>query len=161
MKLKLDLHPIYNESRAIDSALQGIMDEATQKRTTELEIITGKGSGQLKKSVLRFLDQPEVRARYHRIEKDGDNWGRLFVHFRWERLQAAKAVALPLETASYICFCCQAAVSVPVSAEALRENGPEDREAECPACGSPNRLSIRLDRRGAVQIRAESGYEAA
>ena len=161
MKLKLDLHPIYNDSRAIDSALQGIMDEATQKRTTELEIITGKGSGQLKKSVLRFLDQPEVRARYHRIEKDGDNWGRLFVHFRWERLQAAKAVALPLETASYICFCCQAAVSVPVSAEALRENGPEERTDDCPACGSPNRLSIRLDRRGAVQIRAESGYEAA
>ena len=124
MKLKLDLHPIYNDSRAIDAALQGIMDEATQKRTTELEIITGKGSGQLKKSVLRFLDQPEIRARYHRVEKDGDNWGRLFVHFRWERLQAAKAVALPPEVADYQCFCCQAVVSVPVSAEALGGKRP-------------------------------------
>jgi len=160
MKLKLDLHPIYNDSRAIDAALNGIMDEATEKRTTELEIITGKGSGQLKKAVIRFLDQPEVRARYHRVEKDGDNWGRLFVHFRWERLQAAKAVPLPPETASYTCFCCQAIVSVPVSAETLRETGPEEREAECPACGSPNRLSLKVDRRGAVQIRAVSGYEA-
>jgi len=160
MKLKLDLHPIYNDSRAIDAALHGIMDEATEKRTTEVEIITGKGSGQLKKAVLRFLDQPDVKARYHRVEKDGDNWGRLFVHFRWERLQAAKAVALPPELASYTCFCCQVAVSVPVSAETVREAGPEERVEECPACGSPNRLNIRLDRKGQVQVRAESGYDA-
>ena len=30
--------------------------------TTEVEIIPGKGSGQLKKAVLRFLDQPEVQG---------------------------------------------------------------------------------------------------
>ena len=81
MKLKLDLHPIYNDSRAIEQALQGVLDEATEKRATEIEIIPGKGSGQLKKAVIRFLDQPNVKARYHRIEKDGENWGRLFVHF--------------------------------------------------------------------------------
>lgn len=160
MKLKLDLHPIYNDSRAIDAALEGMMVEATAKRASEVEIIPGKGSGQLKKAVLRFLDQPDVKAQYHRVEKDGDNWGRLFVHFRWERVQAAKAVALPPETAVYVCFCCQAAVSVPVSAETLRETGPEERVAECPACGSPNRLHLRLDRKEEVQIRAESGYEA-
>ena len=160
MKLKLDLHPIYNDTRAIEASLQGIMDEATQKRATEVEIIPGKGSGQLKKAVLRFLDQPDIRARYHRIEKDGDNWGRLFVHFRWERHQESKAALLPPETASYQCFCCQAAVAVPVSAEALQEDGPEERQAECPACGSPNRLHLHLDRRGAVQIDAASGYDA-
>ena len=60
MKLKLDLHPIYNDSRAIDLALRGIMDEAIEKRITEVEIITGIGSGQLKRAVLRFLDQPEL-----------------------------------------------------------------------------------------------------
>lgn len=161
MKLKLDLHPIYNDSRAIEAALQGIMDEAVAKRASEVEIIPGKGSGQLKKAVLRFLDQPEIKAQYHRMEKDGDNWGRLFVHFRWERLQAAKAVALPPETAVYTCFCCQAEVSVSVSAENLRETGPDERMAECPACGSPNRLHLRLDRQGQVQIWAESGYETA
>ena len=35
-----------------------------------IEIIPGKGSGQLKKRVLRFLDQKEIKAKYHRIEKD-------------------------------------------------------------------------------------------
>jgi DNA-directed RNA polymerase subunit RPC12/RpoP len=159
MKLKLDLHPIYNDSRAIDAALKGIMDEATAKRSTEVEVIPGKGSGQLKKAVLRFLDQPEVKARYHRIEKDGDNWGRLFIHFRWERLQEPKAVARPRETADYACFCCGTAVTVPVSAETLRENGPETRQAECPSCGSPNSLTVQLDPRGTVQIDAISGYE--
>ena len=44
----------------------------------------GKGSGQLKKRVLRFLDQKDVKALYHRVEKDSQNWGRLFVHFRWK-----------------------------------------------------------------------------
>ncbi len=159
MKLKLDLHPIYNDSRAIDLALTGIMDEATRTRATDVEIITGKGSGQLKKAVLRFLDQPEVRARFHRIEKDGDNWGRLFVHFRWERLQAAKAVATPPETAEYVCFCCGTPVTIKVSKETLEEEGPEARLAECPSCGSPNQLSLRLDRRGVVTVSTVSGYE--
>jgi hypothetical protein len=47
------------------------------------EIIPGKGSGQLKKRVLRFLEQKEIKALYHRVEKDSDNFGRVFVHFRW------------------------------------------------------------------------------
>jgi dsDNA-specific endonuclease/ATPase MutS2 len=84
MKLKLDLHDIYNRGQDIDRALQSIMDEAVAKKATLVEIIPGKGSGQLKKRVLRFLDQKEVKARYHRIEKDSKNWGRLFIHFRWK-----------------------------------------------------------------------------
>jgi len=159
MKLKLDLHPIYDDSRRIELALQGILDEATEKRATEVEIIPGKGSGALKKSVLRFLDRPEVKARYHRVEKDGDNWGRLFIHFRWERVQAAKAVAVPPEKASYTCFCCQADVPISVSRADLEDSGPETRLADCPSCGSPNRLSLSLDRKGQVQVQAMSGYE--
>ena len=95
MKLKLDLHPIYNDSQKIEAALLSSLQEALQNRITELEIIPGKGSGQLKKAVLRFLDRPEIKSQYHRIEKDGDNWGRLFVHFRWERLQEGKAAPAP------------------------------------------------------------------
>lgn len=41
-----------------------------------VKIIPGKGSGALKKRVLRFLDQKEVRVLYHRVEKDSDNFGR-------------------------------------------------------------------------------------
>jgi DNA-nicking Smr family endonuclease len=84
VKLKLDLHDIFNRGTEIDKALRGIIDEAIEKRVTLVEIIPGKGSGQLKKKVLRFLDQKDVKQLYHRVEKDGDNWGRLFVHFRYE-----------------------------------------------------------------------------
>ena len=84
VKLKLDLHEIYNRGHDIDRALRGIIDEAVAKKATLVEIIPGNGSGQLKKKVLRFLDQKEIKQLYHRVEKDGDNWGRLFVHFRFD-----------------------------------------------------------------------------
>ncbi len=84
MKLKLDLHDIYNRGDEIDRALQSIIAEAVAKKAPLVEIITGKGSGQLKKRVLRFLDRKDIRAVYHRVEKDSDNFGRVFVHFRWK-----------------------------------------------------------------------------
>ena len=83
-KLKLDLHDIYNRGDQIDRALREVIDEAVRRHIPLVEIIPGKGSGQLKKRVLRFLDQKEVRALYHRVEKDSDNFGRIFVHFRWK-----------------------------------------------------------------------------
>jgi DNA-nicking Smr family endonuclease len=83
VKLKLDLHEIYNRGGEIDRALRDIIDEAIRKKAPLVEIIPGKGSGQLKKRVLRFLDQKEIKALYHRVEKDSDNFGRIFVHFRW------------------------------------------------------------------------------
>jgi dsDNA-specific endonuclease/ATPase MutS2 len=84
VKLTLDLHEVYNRGRDIDRALQEIMDEAVRTKARVVEIIPGKGSGQLKKRVLRFLDQKHVKALYHRVEKDSKNFGRLFVHFRWK-----------------------------------------------------------------------------
>jgi len=82
VKLKLDLHDIFNKGHEIDRALRGIIDEAIEKKAAMVEIIPGKGSGALKKKVLRFLDQREIKQLYHRVEKDSDNWGRLFIHFR-------------------------------------------------------------------------------
>ena len=84
MKLKLDLHDIYNRNDDIERALRSIIDEAIEKKATLVEIIPGKGSGQLKKRVLRFLDQKDVKVLYHRVEKDSKNFGRVFVHFRWK-----------------------------------------------------------------------------
>ncbi len=81
-KLKLDLHDIYNRGGKIEAELNRVMQEAVDKRITLLEIIPGKGSGQLKKRVLRFLNQPDIRVLYHRVEKDSKNFGRIFVHFR-------------------------------------------------------------------------------
>ncbi len=82
MKLKLDLHEIYNRGDDIDHALRGIIEEAIEKKVRLVEIIPGKGSGQLKKRVLRFLDQKDIKPLYDRVEKDSHNFGRVFVHFR-------------------------------------------------------------------------------
>ena len=52
MKLKLDLHEIYNRGGDIDRALRAIINEAVAKRAPLVEIIPGKGSGALKKRVV-------------------------------------------------------------------------------------------------------------
>ena len=81
-KIKLDLHDIFNRGRSIDAELNRVIQEARIKGISLVEIIPGKGSGQLKKHVLRFLEQKHIKALYHRVEKDDKNFGRVFVHFR-------------------------------------------------------------------------------
>ena len=81
-KLKLDLHDIYNRGEKIETELNRIILEALDKRISLVEIIPGKGSGQLKKRVLRFLNQSHIKALYHRVEKDDKNFGRIFIHFK-------------------------------------------------------------------------------
>lgn len=81
-KLKLDLHDIFNKGDKIEAALKDAIESAHTKGIDVVEIIPGKGSGQLKKRVLRFLEQKEIKKLYHRINKDSKNFGRLFVHFR-------------------------------------------------------------------------------
>ena len=82
-KLTLDLHRIYNRGEKIEAALNEVIREAMDKRIKMVEIIPGKGSGQLKKRVLRFLNQKHIRDLYHRVEKDDKNFGRIFIHFRY------------------------------------------------------------------------------
>ncbi len=86
-KLKLDLHDMYNNGAEIEDALNDVIREAVEKRMTPVEIIPGKGSGALKKRVLRFLQQPEIKALYSRVEKDDKNHGRLFVHFKFKSME--------------------------------------------------------------------------
>ena len=68
-KLKLDLHDIYNRGDQIDSELNRIIEEALERKINLVEIIPGKGSGQLKKKVLRFLNQGHIKKLYHRSRK--------------------------------------------------------------------------------------------
>ena len=82
MRLKLDLHDIYSNGEKLERALTDVMDEAVRKKAKIVEIVPGKGSGQLKKYVLRFLEK-QYKGVYHRIEKDDKNWGRIFIWFRW------------------------------------------------------------------------------
>jgi hypothetical protein len=57
--LKLDLHDIYNRGEEIELELHPIIyDDAVAPL---VEIVPGKGSGQLKKRVLRFLDRKEIK----------------------------------------------------------------------------------------------------
>ena len=80
-KIVLDLHDIYNKGPLIDKELNRVINEAIEKKIKTVEIIPGKGSGQLKKKVLRFLNQKHIRKKYHRLDKDSKNFGRLFVYF--------------------------------------------------------------------------------
>lgn len=80
-KLSIDLHECFNNNTKIDDALNNIIKEAVENKIDIIEIIHGKGSGQLKKRVLRFLQQPHIKQLYKRVEKDSKNFGRLFVRF--------------------------------------------------------------------------------
>lgn len=82
-KLKLDLHEIFSHGPAIDRELERVIHAAVEKKIRQVEIISGKGSGQLKKRVLKFLERPDIKRLYHRIDKDSRNSGRLFVYFRF------------------------------------------------------------------------------
>lgn len=84
-RLKLDLHDVYSNGDAIESSLEQAMEQAVSKRLELVEIIPGKGSGQLKKHVLRFLARPNIKKLYHRLEKDDKNFGRVFVHFHHKK----------------------------------------------------------------------------
>lgn len=60
-KIRLDLHDIFNKGRLIDVELNRVIEEAVHKRIALVEIIPGKGNGELKKHVLRFLAQPKIK----------------------------------------------------------------------------------------------------
>jgi dsDNA-specific endonuclease/ATPase MutS2 len=81
-KIVLDLHDIFNRGKKIETELQLVIKQAIETKTKIVEIIPGKGSGQLKKTVLRFLNRPDIKSQYHRINKDSKNFGRLFVYFK-------------------------------------------------------------------------------
>jgi dsDNA-specific endonuclease/ATPase MutS2 len=85
MKVSLDLHAIYSNGSAIEKALQEKFDEAVTKKAPLLEIIPGKGTGQLKKHVLRFLEQKRSSVKNMRIEKPSKNFGTIKVHFNWNK----------------------------------------------------------------------------
>ncbi|HEY3329169.1 MAG TPA: Smr/MutS family protein [Capsulimonadaceae bacterium] len=152
MKLKLDLHPIFNDSAKIEASLAAIIDDAIAKRATEVEIIPGKGSGALKKTVIRFLDRADIKAKYHRLEKDSDNWGRLFVHFRHDRTASSGPAPTLRVSATVECVCCQAPITVPA------DDAPVQLTVECPSCASPNLITLTLDFRGKVRAKTDWGY---
>ncbi len=82
-RIKLDLHHIYNNSLAIDDALQQAFDDAINNKIREVEILSGKNSGQLLKKVERFLQQPPIKKYYQRMNNDEKRLGKLVVYFKY------------------------------------------------------------------------------
>ncbi|HEY1489362.1 MAG TPA: Smr/MutS family protein [Micromonosporaceae bacterium] len=80
--LTLDLHPIYRNNRDLDLALRQAILSAIRSGEDIVEIIPGKGSGQLRKRVLAFLAQGHIRKLYARAEVDDTNSGRVLVYLR-------------------------------------------------------------------------------
>ena len=83
-KLKLDLHDIFNNGREIDKTLNAVMQQAVSKKIDEVEIIPGKGSGQLKKRVIRFLNDKQIKILYDRYKIDNINFGKITVYFKYK-----------------------------------------------------------------------------
>ena len=81
LKPKLDRHEIYHRGGDIDHARRSVVDEAIYRGVRHVEIIQSRGNGQMRKHLLRFLDQKEIQSRYDRVEKDAHNFERGFVHF--------------------------------------------------------------------------------
>ena len=79
--LTLDLHPIFRNNRDIELALREVIFRAARTGVGTVEIIPGKGTGQLKKRVLAFLAQKHIKKLYVRVETDATNSGRVLVHF--------------------------------------------------------------------------------
>ncbi|MCL1901725.1 MAG: Smr/MutS family protein [Endomicrobia bacterium] len=84
---KLDLHPIFNKGGQIESELKRILNNAWAKKLDFIEIIPGKGSGQLKEKVLKFFNQKDIRQKYSRLDVDNKNFGRIFIYFNWNKLE--------------------------------------------------------------------------
>lgn len=83
-RIVLDLHPIFNSGKDINEELGRVIREAVQYRISEIEIIPGKGTGQLRRRVIRFLHLPHIKHLYHRIKIDPDNHGKMYVYFKHE-----------------------------------------------------------------------------
>ena len=79
--LTVDLHPIFRSDRDIDAAVRTAIFRAAREKIKVVEIISGKGSGKLRRRVLAMLNQPQLKKLYRRVEADAANEGRLLVHF--------------------------------------------------------------------------------
>jgi hypothetical protein len=79
MILKLNLYPI---STDMEQRITETIQEAIDKRIKTVEISYGEASASVKKKILNYLCQKEIRRLYDRLEKTEKGWGRVYLHFR-------------------------------------------------------------------------------
>ena len=80
MKLKLNAYPVIPD---MDGKLLEIIQKAVDNRAKIVEIAYGPASDDVKKRILNFLNQKDIRKLYSRLEKTDKGWGRVYLHFRW------------------------------------------------------------------------------
>ena len=81
MILKLNLYPV---STDMEQRIMETIHEAVEKRIKTVEIAYGEASDSVKKRILNYLNQKQVRRLYYRLEKTEKGWGRVYLHFRRE-----------------------------------------------------------------------------
>ncbi|MFE3781100.1 Smr/MutS family protein [Amycolatopsis sp. NPDC059090] len=77
----MDLHGVFRSDRDIDKAVRSAIFRAARENLAVVEIISGKGSGTLRRRVLAMLGQPHLKKHYRRVETDDGNEGRILVYF--------------------------------------------------------------------------------
>lgn len=81
-KIKLDMSKMSDDCKEIEKALTCVIAEAVEKRISLVEVITGRDNEHLRRQVLRFLEKNEIKSLYCKLEKDGKNHCKLYIHFR-------------------------------------------------------------------------------
>jgi hypothetical protein len=79
MKLKLNVYPVIPD---MEERIAGILHKAVDNRAKILEIAYGEAGDGVKKRILNFLNNKDIRKLYSRLEKTDKGWGRIYVHFR-------------------------------------------------------------------------------
>jgi len=79
MKLKLNVYPVISD---MEEKIAQVIQEAVDKRARMVEIAYGAASDSVKKRILNFLNNKEIRRFYSRLEKTEKGWGRIYLHFR-------------------------------------------------------------------------------
>lgn len=68
----------------MEKRIEEILRKAVDNRAKILEIAYGEAGDSVKKRILNFLNNKDIRKLYSRLEKTDKGWGRIYVHFRWE-----------------------------------------------------------------------------
>lgn len=86
-KLRIELAKFNVEEQKIDEVLLNGIAEAVRLNIEMVECNPGKVSDDLRKRAVHFLEKPEIRKLYYKLEKGGKNSGRLVIHFRHRRIR--------------------------------------------------------------------------